>query len=129
MTKYIVEAERDGRWWIVIGTGPLKGVFTQAKTLDELEGRMLPDAIALLMDVPKDSFEVEVRVKLPHVLGDQIREMQEARAQAEVAQRDATQALAAVVPQVLAQGLTLRDAARVLGVSHQRVAQLARAAA
>lgn len=55
---YEVTAERDGRFWL-IRIPEVDGV-TQALSLDDVSG-MARDYIAITLDVPADSFEVEWR--------------------------------------------------------------------
>ena len=54
-----METERDERWW-AIRVAELPGVFSQARTRHEVEP-MARDAIALLLDVHSDAFELTVR--------------------------------------------------------------------
>jgi predicted RNase H-like HicB family nuclease len=42
----------------------IKGLHSQARRLDQVED-MARDAIALMLDVPAESFAVEVRPELP----------------------------------------------------------------
>jgi len=57
--RFTVETERDERWW-AIRVAELPGVFSQARTRHEVEP-MARDAIALLLDVHSDAFELTVR--------------------------------------------------------------------
>ncbi len=59
MTVYEVSIKRSGRWW-AIRVPELRGVFSQALHRDDVEP-MARDAIALYLDVPQDSFELDVR--------------------------------------------------------------------
>ncbi len=58
--RYTVRAQRTGDWW-AIDSPDVPGVFSQAKRLDRVE-EMAREAIALLLEVPADSFEVDVQV-------------------------------------------------------------------
>lgn len=81
---------------------------------------MVPDAISLNKQVPVESFDVEVRVRVPD-LDDAIAGVREARAEADKAQRRARESTAELVAKLRADGLSLRDVAEVLGISYQRV--------
>lgn len=56
---YTAVYTRSGEWW-AITVPEVPGVFSQARTISEVEP-MASEAIALMLDVPKDGFEVEVR--------------------------------------------------------------------
>ena len=136
---YVAEVERDesGNW--LASVPALRCVHTHARTLASLR-RYLQDAIALWLEVglldagepdphvDRDSITVELRVKLParvRRITDTARRRRErargAEAEAAAATRDAARAL-------VESGLSRRDAAEVLGLSHQRVDQLLRTA-
>ncbi len=59
---YTAEAVRSGRWW-AIRVPEVPGVFSQARNLQEVRA-MAADAIALVLDVPADGFDVELQVFL-----------------------------------------------------------------
>lgn len=120
---YTARAHRSGRWW-GIDVPELRGVFTQAKRLDQVE-EMARDAIGLFLDVPLDSFEVNVQPVLSPdvrlVVDDAItarRDLLEQQAAAAAKSRQAVQKLVAL-------GLPLRDIGAVLEISYQRAGQLA----
>jgi hypothetical protein len=121
--SYEVVAERDGRYWF-LRVAELPGVFSQVRRLDQADG-MARDAIAAFLDVPPGSFEVVVVAKLREDLRDDLAivgDLREAIERNEREYADLTRRLAATL--VEREGLTVREAGRILGVSHQRVAQL-----
>ncbi len=59
MNRYTAVAEHAGAWW-AITVAEMPGVFSQARRLDNVE-HMARDAIALMLDVPPESFEIDVR--------------------------------------------------------------------
>jgi len=123
LITYTALAQRSGNWWAV-DVPELKGVRAQVKRLDQVEP-MVRDAIALMLDVPEDAFEVEVRWQLLSSVDDAVLLLAKARREAEDAQRDLTEAATrAALALVKDMGLTVRDAGWVLGVSYQRVHQL-----
>jgi hypothetical protein len=102
----------------------LPGVHTQARRLDQVEA-MARDAIALVKDVPADAFDVTLALDLPSDLAAEVDAAKELRDTAERAQREATAAARALAAKLVDRyRLTLRDAGRVIGLSHQRVGQL-----
>ena len=122
MTIYRVTARRWARGWELHIDG--NGV-TQAHSLGDAEG-MVRDYIALLHDLPADSFGVEITPEVGGGLDEAVRSAREAVASAEAARRSAAQASRAVAARLRGAGLTGRDIAAVLGVSAQRVSQLLR---
>ncbi len=136
-TTYVAEVERDesGNW--IASVPALRGVHTHARTLSSLR-RYLQDAIALWLEVglldpgqldphvDRDGITVELQVKLPtrarRATDSALRRREKARAaeaEAAAATRNAARAL-------VESGLSRRDAAELLGLSHQRVDQLLR---
>lgn len=62
MKVYHADLKRDGRFWNI--RVPEVERSTQARNLREAEA-MGRDLIAIMEDIPPDSFEVEVKVTLP----------------------------------------------------------------
>jgi len=87
---------------------------------------MATDAISLWEEREKDSFEVSVDPHLSPGVDETTNKALEAREEADRAQEEAATATREAVRALIEdQGLTLRDVAQLLGVSYQRVAQLA----
>jgi predicted RNase H-like HicB family nuclease len=125
MATYTATATRSGSWW-AIQVEELDGVWTQARRLDQVEA-MTRDAIALLLEVPEDSFDVAVRVELPDEMRTAIEELHAAKANAEAASAEASQVAQRTVQTLHNKArLPLRDIGQVLGVSYQRAHQLLR---
>ena len=86
---------------------------------------MARDAIALFLDVPPDSFEVRIEPVLPRDLQKKVGQVRKVRDEADAPQRQAAAASVEVAADLVRVAhLTVRDAVRVLGLSHQRIAQL-----
>lgn len=121
--KVTARVVRDGKWWAI--HVPELDIYTQAARLDEVTG-MVKDAASLLTDRPESDFDVSVDLSDRDyaALAEDYRIKSEAARQADLA---AAAASRAAVAQMRADGLTLRDTAQVLGLSVQRVSQLARA--
>jgi hypothetical protein len=125
---YVAHCLRSDGWWAVeISDGAgvhLRGGNTQARRLDDVE-RMVREVISLLLDVPEDSFDVRLEAELPAEVRAEVESSRALRAEAERAHEAARTAYAnAAADLVRRQGLTLRDAGRILGLSYQRVHQL-----
>lgn len=121
--KVTAHAVRSGDWWSV-DVPEVDGLFTQAKRLDQI-AEMVADAGELLTDVPAAEFEVT----LDYDFGDQaaLREAEEVKERTAAAQRaveEASQRSRAVVHGLRERGLSARDVATILGISHQRVSQI-----
>jgi len=120
MKTYNANATREGRWWVVDVPGV--GV-TQGRTTREAE-RMAADLVAVMVGVPAEDVLITVDFQLADELADEVRNAKQAQRDAETAQRQAADRFRRAVRHVLAAGLSRQDAARVLGISAQRVSQL-----
>jgi predicted RNase H-like HicB family nuclease len=121
--EYTARAQRDGRWWAITVAG-LPGAHTQVRRLDQALA-MTREVIALVLKVPEDSFDVQVVADLTEPQRAAMDALDQAKASYAAAAEAMTrrqQDVAALL--VKADGLTVRDAAVVLGVSFQRVSQL-----
>jgi len=120
---YAARAVRSGDWW-AITIPELKGVHSQARRLDQASA-MAREAISLFLDVTVDSFEVTVVPVLPTALQADVDRARAVRGEAEELQREAATATARAARELVSGAkLTVREAGQVLGLSHQRVAQL-----
>jgi len=119
---YRAVAERDGSWW-AIRVPELRGVYTQARRLADVEA-MARDAIALMLDVAPNSFDVSVEPVLGSDAAELVEQALAGRLEAERAGRRASEQLRAAVDRLAMSGITVRDIAHILGLSHQRIAQV-----
>ncbi|MET9350581.1 type II toxin-antitoxin system HicB family antitoxin [Streptomyces termitum] len=121
---YDAIAEHDGKYWIV----QVKGLpanhagITQGRTWPEAE-RMTKDVVALLLDVPEESFDIALRPADPK-MAEAIARVERTREEAERAAAVALEALQEGA-QLLTEVATVRDVGAMLGVSHQYIAKLA----
>jgi len=125
MRSYTATCHRCERWWAIEIPGVRFG-YTQARRLDDVE-HMARDLLSLMFEVPEDSFRVVVKPELGPELDGLVRRARRARARADEAARASAEANTAAVTGLLALGLTMREAGQILGLSHQRVAQIAAA--
>lgn len=125
MNVYHVAYERDESGWWVASVREVRGCHTQGRTVDEAR-RRIREAMELFVD-DAQSAKVVDDVKLPATAAKAIRVYATLRKRAD--QEDRRAAIAARRAVRLLQGgklkMSARDAARVLGISHQRVHQLA----
>lgn len=120
--NYTAYVRRVTRWEISVPD--LKRAITFAKRFDKAE-KKARKVIALRLDVPEDTFDVTVSPELPDEVNAMLTEVAEARQAAEYAEATAAAAvLQAATVLTQEHGLTMRDAAALLGVSQERIAQL-----
>lgn len=120
--RYTAHAQRGEGWW-AIEVPDVPGVFSQARRIGQVE-YMARDAIALMLDVEPDSFDVDVKLELPAEWQAWADKVRLARTSADEAERHAGATAREVARQLKAAGLPVRDVGAVLGVSPQRVSQL-----
>ena len=124
VTSYRVTYERDQAGWWVASVHGVRGCHTQGRTVDEAR-RRIREALELFVDDARTARLVD-DVKLPAAATRAIRTYATFRKKAEEEDRRAAQAARRAV-RLLRTGrlrLSARDAARLLGLSHQRVHQL-----
>jgi hypothetical protein len=124
MKRYAVRARRVGKWWALDVDG-VAGAHTQVRRIDQAE-EMAREAIAGVLDIAPDSFEVILAPVVPSAVRDLVDEAVQARSEAVQAQDAAAQLTQRAAERLVQEGLTVRDAGALLGVSHQRIAQLVR---
>ena len=121
--SYRITVRREGRWWEL--RVPDLDVVTQCRRLARAEATAR-DLIATWLDVDPRSFDVKVRPAvgddgLDRLISDAV----DARAAAERESGRARTLTDEVVHHLVARGVPMRDIGELLGISHQRVAQLA----
>ena len=125
MTTYQVTATRDGDWWSLVAVNVAgREVASQSRRLDQADAA-IREAIALVLDVDVDDFEVAISPDLRHVeVSDETLEALELRrALAELSDR-ARRRTPAAIAELRSAGLTVRDVAQLLGITPSRVSQI-----
>ena len=121
---YTARARRSGAWW-AIDVPELPGVYSQARRLDRVES-MARDVIALFLDVDTATLEIRVETNLPSELRRDVDALGRLRTDADRLQAGSSGAMRHLTHELLGRGLSVCDAAAILGISHQRVSQLVR---
>ena len=119
---YSAMARRERQWWVV----EVEGVgTTQARSTTEAH-RMAADLVAVVDCVEIEDIRVEIEYELPGALGDEVRRARAETRAAELATRNAAEKIRQVVARIVMNGMSQQDAARIIGVSAQRINQLVR---
>jgi len=126
---YRVAYERDASGWWVASVRGVRGCHTQGRTVDEARRRII-EAMELFVDDARTATIVD-DVKLPTGAAQAVRVYTTLRKKAEQDDRRAAMAARRAVRMLRGGRLKMsaRDAARLLGLSHQRVHQLTQAEA
>jgi predicted RNase H-like HicB family nuclease len=120
--KVVLERDEGGNWIATIPSVP--GCHTYGRTIEQAR-RRIREALRLWIE-DADSVALIEEIRLPHDALESIRRSRLARSRSERERARATDATVEAVRALLADlGLSVRDAATLLGVSHQRVQQLA----
>ncbi|WP_115728132.1 hypothetical protein [Actinomyces culturomici] len=123
-TRINAKVERGQRWWIAFFDVDGHQCGTQAKRIDQLEPMIL-DAASLMAGRPVSDFTVDITVADAKYVGlvDEYKARARAAAEAEEAVARASRE---AVSTMRRDGLPMRDIATLMGISPQRVSQLAR---
>jgi predicted RNase H-like HicB family nuclease/DNA-binding CsgD family transcriptional regulator len=116
-----LEREEDGRWSVELEEEPR--VHTWGRTVDQALARVR-EATALWFQADEASIGLVPRPVLPKSAATAIDQARQARAQARSADRLAMDKTKRAVTALTGRGVSLRDAAAIIGISHQRVHQL-----
>lgn len=122
---YEATAHREGKWWII--TVPEIDAVTQARSVRDIND-MATGLVAALLDLDERKVAVEVAIELPERVATAWAEAERLQAQVEETVRRAAALRREAVRALLSEGhLTQSEAGALLGVSYQRVQQLAKA--
>ena len=123
--RFVVDYERDEEGWWVASIPSVKGCHTQGRTLAQARAR-IREALEVCFEdasVVKNAELVDAP-HLPAQVSRAVRSALSARAKEEKMRSQAQGALREAVRKLTVAGLSVRDAAELLGISHQRVHQL-----
>ena len=116
----VFERDRHSDAWLVHIDG-IEACHTYGRTLRQAESR-IREALGAWLD--RDPAELQITARWPAELTKLADQVSQARQQANQASRDAATKTARAVRRLERMGLSRRDAADVLGMSHQRVQQM-----
>lgn len=116
-----LEREADGRWTVELAEEPR--VHTWGKTVDQALTR-IREAAAMWFETDEASIDLVPSLVLPKAILRTVEQAGRARAQARNADRLAIDKTRQATVELARRGISMRDAATILGISHQRVHQL-----
>lgn len=127
MTTYKATAERQGRFWVVRIDGLPVGEqnVTQGLTWTEAHENAR-ELVSLVLDVEDDpaAYTVDL-VPADPAMFEVVREADQADTAVQEAEKRRRVAMTRAAQTLVGLGLTQAEAGRMLGVTHQRIAQLA----
>ena len=124
MNAFNVRVSRENPFWVAV-VDSVSGGATESRTLSALESEVR-DLLSGLLDVEED--EIALEWDYSEALGDSaelLTRYQAARRELEQAKRDYKAAQNSVVRALRDRGISVRDSANLVHVSHQRISQLA----
>ena len=127
---YKAAALHDPPWWSIEITEGLPANMlgvSQARRLTEVEPTAR-EVIAELTEVDPSRVEVEVTIRMPEPVAAAQEALAEAETKAQESIRAAAECRRRVAMAARNEGFTMREVAKLLGISHQRVSQLISAA-
>lgn len=123
LRQFKAKAYLDGKWWMI--EIEAIGALTQARRLNDVY-QMARELIAVTLDQPLDSFDLEISVERVHDLdiASRIAKIQQEKLRAAELERTALEESKLLAQELANQKLTVREIGLILGVSHQRAHQL-----
>ncbi|MFE1514045.1 hypothetical protein ACFWIF_04320 [Corynebacterium bovis] len=115
--------ERDGHWWVICV--PEYDILGQAAHISEVEA-VAREITALWLDIDESDITVSVTPIIPDSVKNQLACADEHSKKSKEIASQATHLRRAAVQSLLDTGMTRTDAAFLLGISRQRVAQIVR---
>lgn len=121
---YAAQVSRDGKWWM-IHLPEIDGL-TQARRIADVE-QAARELVAVTLDVKLSEVTVDIRYEdvagVP--VGEQLHAINEEKAEAARLEEDAAAKTSQLVRALVNQKVPVRDIGALLGISFQRVHQIA----
>lgn len=125
MKSVTVELERDEDGWWIASAREIAGCHTQGRSIRQARERFL-EALSLFID-NADTVAIVEDIRLPAAARRLVTSSTDARAKADEVQRRAQESTKEAVQRLTSElDMSVRDVSEVLGLSHQRVQQIAR---
>ena len=118
----LFEQDESGAW--IVSVPGIRGCHSYGRSLNEAR-RRIREALGLFVRNAR-SVELSEEIRLPAEIRRAVEQGTSARERAERANTEAQRAVTTAARRMVDAGYSLRDVASLLGLSHQRVAQLLR---
>ncbi|MEX1046167.1 MAG: type II toxin-antitoxin system HicB family antitoxin [Actinomycetota bacterium] len=119
--EVVVERDETGAW--IARVPKIRGCHTFGRSLRQARNR-IREALALWVD-DADRADLRFTVRLPSEVRGELRRVSGARARSEAASKEAGRVASSVASNLSRRyGMSRRDVADLLGLSHQRVQQI-----
>ncbi|WP_410576471.1 hypothetical protein [Amycolatopsis sp. lyj-108] len=122
MKTYHAEVTRDGRFWLI----RVREIDRSTQALRYKDVVTMANELIEIMDGAEDEYDLHLEVHLPSSVKDHQARAEVLREEAQRKQAEAAAEHRAAVQELLALGVSQREAGKVLGMSFQRVSQLAK---
>lgn len=120
--SYTVNVAREGRYWVARVDG-VRGSAVETRVLGALEHEVR-NGLALLLDIEPGSFDISWAIQLPEAARQALDAFEEARTRHRAAEDAYEQGMRTAADKLAQANLSLRDAAALMDISHQRVQQV-----
>jgi predicted RNase H-like HicB family nuclease len=115
--------DEDGYWSGVVAIDAEQSAISDGQTMGKVRKRMR-QAVALLLDVTEDAFELDFQLDLPKPVLNLVARLAVAQADAGKAEQALVEARAKAVNKLTSLGISVRDVGEILGVSGAYVHQV-----
>jgi hypothetical protein len=122
VTTYHADVTRDGKFWLIRVREIDRS--TQALRYKDVPV-MAAELVEIMTGLGGDDYDLELEVRLPDAVRDHLARAEVLRGEADRRKAEAAAEARAAVRELLAQGVSQREAGQLLGLSFQRVNQLA----
>lgn len=120
--RAIYERDTGNQWFVDIPE--IQGCHTYGRTLESARKNAF-EVAALCLDVEPDTFDIEDDIRIPEEISEALEDARSRQQQALEAQRTASHTIREAVKQLHdKEGWNIRDTAKAIGLSYQRVHQL-----
>ena len=123
---YRAQAVREGRYWVVTADTDGLHLAGQVRRLDDA-APVMRSIVAAAFEISETSVSIELDVQLPADAADLLADAQRREADGRDALAEAGRLRRDAIATLRTAGLNQREVAQALGLSPQRVSQLARA--
>lgn len=127
MTRYRVSYERDEAGWWIARVHGVQGVHSNGRTIAEARRRVREALSLAIGDESAEKAEFHDDVMLPAAIKARVASYRKVRAAEQKAQEQAQNMARGLAGSLVRKfGLSVRDVGELLGLSHQRVHQIAK---